>query len=176
MKEIFKDIKGYENSYQISNLGNVKSKKRTVISKIGSCYEVKERILKQGADGGGYNYVILRKDNKSINVKVHKLVAVNFMNHVPSGQKMVIDHVDNNNKNNRLSNLQIISQRENSSKDKTKGTSKFVGVSWKSNCNRWRASIRHKNKRYELGLFRDEYEAHLAYQNKLAEISNPLNK
>lgn len=175
MKEIFKDIKGYENSYQISNLGNVKSKKRLVTNNIGHSYEIKERILKHGSDGGGYDYVILRKNNKSTNIKVHKLVAVNFLNHTPSGQEMVIDHIDNNNKNNRLNNLQIISQRENTSKDK-KGTSKYTGVSWHKPRKKWMAAIRINGKLKYLGYFKNEYDAHLAYQKKLSEITNPLNK
>jgi len=175
IKEIYKNIKGYEDSYQISNLGNVKSLRRLVVNSNNVSYVLKEKILKEGSDGGGYKYVILRKNNKSYNVKIHKLVALSFLNHTPSGQRVVIDHIDNNKANNRLNNLQIISQRENSSKDKKNGTSKYVGVSWKTREKKWRASIRDKGKRYDLGLFKTEYEAHLRYQEKLLEIKNPLN-
>src|SRR5574344_428340 len=45
--EIWKDIQGYENYYQVSNLGNVKSLKRTIIRKNGRPYTEKEKILRQ---------------------------------------------------------------------------------------------------------------------------------
>lgn len=46
MKEIWKDIKGYEGLYQVSNLGRVKSLKRYVKEKNGKCHLVEEQIKK----------------------------------------------------------------------------------------------------------------------------------
>ena len=45
MKEIWKDIEGYEGLYQISNLGRVKSMERHLIAKGGRCYNRIESIL-----------------------------------------------------------------------------------------------------------------------------------
>lgn len=46
MTEVWKDIKGYEGRYQVSNMGRVKSLERTVIKKNGRKQHIKERILK----------------------------------------------------------------------------------------------------------------------------------
>lgn len=64
MEEIWKDIKGYEGYYQISNLGRVKSLKRTVKHKINGTYTYKELILKPNKVAFDYLQVTLRKDNK----------------------------------------------------------------------------------------------------------------
>ena len=55
-----------------------------------------------------------------------------FFGHVPGGYKIVVDHIDNNRLNNHVSNLQLITQRENSSKDRKNGTSQYTGVVFKS--------------------------------------------
>lgn len=52
-EEIWRDIKGYEGLYQVSNLGRVKSLERTVIDKIGRKRLYKERILRLGQDHYG---------------------------------------------------------------------------------------------------------------------------
>jgi len=116
--EIFKDIPGYEGIYQVSDLGRVKSLKFN-----------KEKILKPGVNNHGYYTVVLCKGKRKT-INVHQLVAMAFLNHEPCGYNgLIVDHKDNNPLNNRLSNLQLISQRENTSKDK-KGSSKYTGVSW----------------------------------------------
>ena len=52
MKEIWKDIKGYEGFYQVSNLGRVKSLERVTINN----RIVHERILKLKRDRSGYSW------------------------------------------------------------------------------------------------------------------------
>lgn len=74
-KEIFRDVKGYEGLYQVSNLGNVKSLERIDYSN----HLRKERILKPETDKGGYLTVVLSKDKKKKNIKVHRLVAEAFI-------------------------------------------------------------------------------------------------
>jgi hypothetical protein len=68
--------------------------------------------------------------------------------------------------------LQLITNRENSSKDKKNGTSQYTGVSWNKSRNKWRVYININNKNKYLGLFTDEYEAHLVYQKALNEYKN----
>jgi hypothetical protein len=159
MQEIFKDIPDYEGIYLVSNLGNVKS------LKFG-----KERILSKGLDGHGYYNVTLFKDGNPKTFTIHQLVAMVFLNHKPNGNTIVVDHIDNNKLNNRLDNLQIISQRKNTSKDK-KGTSKYTGVYWYKNRCKWRAEIKILGKIKYLGCFETELDAHLSYQNALKQIS-----
>jgi hypothetical protein len=85
------------------------------------------------------------------------LVAMAFLNHKPDGtHKIVVDHINNNKLDNRVVNLQLISQRENLSKDRKDGTSKYVGVCWKKSRNKWQVDIKIDGKRKYLGLFTDE--------------------
>jgi hypothetical protein len=117
MEEIFKDVKGYEGLYQVSNLGRVKSLPKTWVSGNGGFRSHYGKILKATKCSSGYYQVGLYKDGVSKKLRIHKLVAMAFFNHAPNGYKIVVDHIDNNKENNRVDNLQLITNRENSSKD-----------------------------------------------------------
>ena len=167
MQEEFRDVIGYEGLYQISNLGNVKSLPREVCNHLG-CHILKERILKPGVNGSGYLMVVL--NDKSIKTKrIHKLVAETFLSHKSNGQVLVVDHINNNKLDNRLENLQIITNRENLSKDK-KGSSKYAGVSWHKPSKKWRSRLYFNGINIYLGIFKTELEASNVYQNKLKEL------
>ena len=160
--EIWKDIKDYEGLYQVSNLGRVKS------LKFG-----KERILKGNKNFNGYSLVALYKDGKTKTITVHQLVAMAFLSHKPCGYKLVVDHINTVKTDNRLQNLQLITHRENLSKDKrwsSKYTSKYTGVFWYKRSQKWRAEIRINGKIKYLGSFKSELEASEAYQSKLETI------
>ena len=126
--EIWKDVLNYEGLYQVSNLGRVKSLKRKVRHFSGERL-VPERILKGGVNDKGYILVNLGKKGTKKVFAVHKLVAIAFLNHKPCGYKLVVDHIDNNKLNNKLENLQIITQQENVLKSKINFTQHFEGVS-----------------------------------------------
>jgi len=160
--EDWKDIPSYEGLYQVSNLGKVKSLRFN-----------KDKILKTSIDAYGYSNVSLWNDKKQKTKKVHKLVAIVFLNHIPSGFNLVVDHINNNKLDNSLENLQIITHRENSSKDK-KGTSKYTGVSWNRDMSKWQVGITINGKKKGLGYYNNEYKASLVYKNKLKEIT--INK
>ena len=168
-EEIWKDVPNYEGIYQVSNLGRVKSMPRKMI-KGRAVFISKEKQLKFSLEGGGYHQVMLCNGHKKIH-KVHKLVAITFLNHVPSKYKIIVDHINNNKLDNRLENLQLISQRENTSKDRKNGASRYIGVTWNKKRNKWQAQIIINNKNINLGCYINEYDAHLAYQNKLKEIN-----
>jgi hypothetical protein len=169
--EIWKDIPGYEGIYQVSDIGNVKSLERKVLYG-DKPKTIKEKILKTELSPCGYLRVTLCNNNSRKHIKVHVLVAMTFLNHKPDGtHKICIDHINNNKLDNRLVNLQLITNRENTSKDKKGGTSKYVGVR-SSAINKWRAEIYINGKTKNLGTFTDEYEAHLAYQKALNEYKN----
>tara|TARA_R110001606_G_scaffold117801_2_gene247758 strand:- start:6393 stop:6878 length:486 start_codon:yes stop_codon:yes gene_type:complete len=153
--EIYRDIPNYED-YQVSNLGNVKSLKGK-----------KERVLKSSTLGAGYLKVALCKNGKSKTFTVHKLVAMAFLNHTFNGFKgLIIDHKNAIKSDNRLENLQLISQRLNASKDR-KGTSKYTGVSWYKACDKWQSHIIINGKIKHLGYFTNEIEASNEYQKAL---------
>jgi hypothetical protein len=166
--EIWKDIPGYEGIYQVSDMGNVKSLSREMLFKGKYPITTKEKILKPGLSGNNYLKVTLCNNGLKKHIKSHMLVAMTFLNHKPDGtHKICVDHINNIKTDNRLVNLQLITNRENTSKDKKDGTSKYVGVCWKKSKNKFEAQININNKYKYLGLFTDEYEAHLAYEKAL---------
>ena len=165
MKEIFKDVPAYEGKYQVSNLGNVKS--------LGNDKTRKERILKPGKNGYGYYHVTLCKNGNRKTMKVHVLVAMAFLGHIPDGtHRIVLDHKDRDKSNNNLSNLELITQRENTERYflTKKTSSQYTGVCWHKIANKWVATIIINGKSKYLGLFTEELNAHLAYQKALNEL------
>lgn len=101
MKETWKDIKGYEKYYQVSNLGKVRSKDR--IEKYRN-RKRKGRILKQQPNSQGYLRIELKVDGKSERFFVHRLVAESFCIK-PEGTD-VVNHLDSDYTNNKASNLE----------------------------------------------------------------------
>lgn len=171
--EIFKDIPNYEGYYQVSNLGRVKSLSR--FRKFGNNLgRSKERLLALKKDKDGYNFVTLCKQNsKYKNYKVHQLVAIVFLDHIPNGVINVVDHINNIKTDNRLNNLQIISNRLNQSKDQWRHNRKslYVGVSFYTKKNKWVAKISVNNKTKHLGCFDLEIDADKAYKEALDRIN-----
>tara|TARA_R110002153_G_C13027118_1_gene468252 strand:- start:130 stop:600 length:471 start_codon:yes stop_codon:yes gene_type:complete len=155
--EIWKEIKGFEN-YKVSNLGRVKS-----------CKKGKEKFLRLNLDSG-YLRVGLSSNGKGKIIRIHQLVAIAFLNHTPCGYKLVVDHINGVKTDNRLENLQVITQRENASKDKKGGSSKYTGVSWSKRDKKWLTHIRINGKVKHLGTFTDELEAAQAYKIALRSL------
>lgn len=157
--EIYKNINGF-NDYSINKEGVVLSHKNK-----------KTKILKQILGNDGYLFVCLYGENGMCTKKVHKLVAESFLNHVPCGHKLVVNHKDFNRLNNNIKNLEIVTTRENTNRKHIKSKSIFVGVSWHESCSKWRAGIKINGIRKHLGLFENEIDAHNAYQNELKRIN-----
>ena len=112
MSEVWRDINGYEGYYQVSSEGRVKSLERTFIDKIGRERYVKECILKPGADRGGYLRVGLCDGEKRKTLKVHRLVCQAF--HENPDNKPQVNHINEDKTDNRASNLEWATARENS--------------------------------------------------------------
>ena len=96
MNEIWKDIKDYEGIYQVSNLGRVKT----------------DRILKVGKNKGGYLGVSLSKNSVISPQRVHRLVAEAFI--LNPENKPQVNHIDEDKTNNKVSNLEWMTAKENS--------------------------------------------------------------
>lgn len=98
MIEEWKDIKGYEGLYQVSNLGRVKRVKTG-------------RILKPLKHTNGYSMVNLSKNNIVSTKKIHRLVAQAFKPNPEN--KAEVNHIDENKTNNMISNLEWVTRKEN---------------------------------------------------------------
>jgi hypothetical protein len=158
MEEIFKPIPDYTD-YEVSNTGKVKSLKRGKVKFLSIDKSDK------------YLSVVLCKNGKIKRFKVHQLVAMAFLSHKPDGHKVVVDHIDNNQLNNNLDNLQLTNVRHNSVKDLKKGLNNFIGVSFDKRSKKWRAKISINNKRVNLGTFKEEIDAANAYRKALKELN-----
>lgn len=171
MKEVFKPVKGYEGLYSVSSFGYVKSLERKQIHPRGHSYLLKERILKSFVNGVGYLSLRLFKDGKGETFVIHRLMACSFFGHkYDKSNKIVVDHIDNNKLNNKLSNLQLITFRENNSKDRKNKSSKYTGVSRNGRSKKWRADITINGERIILGFFDEEIQAKIAYDNKVKSL------
>lgn len=101
--EEWRDIKDYEQLYQISSMGRVKS--------LNYNHTGKERIMKGCNNGNGYLYVGLCKEGKRKNYLVHRLVAQAFLdnpNNLPQ-----INHKDEDKTNNRVENIEYCDRSYN---------------------------------------------------------------
>lgn len=102
--EVWKDIKGYEGLYQVSNLGNVRSLNFNHIGEI--------RVLKPILNRYGYLFVNLCHEGKVKTLKIHRIVASAFLEN--PGNLPQVNHKDEDKKNNRVENLEWCDARYNS--------------------------------------------------------------
>ena len=107
-KETWKEIKGYEGLYQVSNLGRIKS----LPKHIGNRYFSKEKIMKPQLINGNRLQVRLSREGTVKNFRVHRLVAENFIKN-PYNLPQV-NHIDENPQNNNVNNLEWCDAKYNS--------------------------------------------------------------
>ena len=101
--EDWRDIRGYEGLYQVSNLGRVKS--------LGNNKSKKEKILKPYLNKDGYSLINLYKKGKIKNFQVHRLVAEAFIPNV--NNYLQVNHKDENRTNNKVDNLEWCTHKYN---------------------------------------------------------------
>lgn len=114
--EIWKDVPGFERIYQVSNLGNVKSLKRTfwreTIKRRAHWITLNEKLLNPQKDGVGYLHVRLAKNKRYTLWKVHQLVASTFLNYNRKDKETEVHHLNSVRTDNRLENLEVIGSLE----------------------------------------------------------------
>lgn len=96
MKEIWKDVPGYEGRYEVSNIGNVRNPRKT---------------LKKSVKWNGYEFVGLLTQRKVKLKYVHRLVWEAFNGPISEG--LEVNHKDENKLNNTLENLELLNHKDN---------------------------------------------------------------
>lgn len=160
----WKDVKNYEGRYKVSENGNLKSIKKG-----------KEKLLNGSVSNKGYiQYTLNWKEKNKYNVyTAQQLVAIAFLDHNPNSTSgYVIDHINDNRLDNRLENLRLVSNHENSIKRYNK--KQLFGASKIKKNDRWVSIIWHNNKNVYLGSFNSELEAHLNTMNYMKK--NNINR
>lgn len=111
MKEVWKNIEGFEDFYQISNIGRARSVDRIISDKNGLLKNIKGRLLKQSKYSNGYCFVGLSIDGRYVQKTIHRIVSKHFIpnpNNLPE-----VNHIDENKENNAAVNLEWCTHKYN---------------------------------------------------------------
>ena len=111
MNEIWKPILEYKDYYEISSIGNIRSIERTIILKNGFQRKLKSKVLKTFINENGYSIITVRINNVHHNFKIHRLVAIAFIDNPEN--KLTVNHKDGNKQNNNVLNLEWATHSEN---------------------------------------------------------------
>lgn len=120
-EEIWKNVCGYEDSYEISNLGNLRGKERALIYKDGRKGVLKAMPLKGSLQKNGYYAHNFKGERKFI----HRVVAETFLG--KSKFRMTVNHKNGIKSDNRLENLEWATYKENNDHARDTGLSKQHG-------------------------------------------------
>lgn len=116
--EEWRDIKGYEGLYQVSNEGRVKSLERVITRKNGIHQTIGEKIIKPRPIKGGHLRIVLCNVGDYTDKLVHVLVAEAF---IPNPNNYaVVHHLDSNPANNRVENLKWMTHQQHIEEHKAK--------------------------------------------------------
>jgi hypothetical protein len=160
---------GIETNIEVTKCGKVKRVRtdwETRKTKIGEIYFYKLKL------NNGYKSLKIKiKKQKSKTVFVHQLVAQAFLKYDFGMSKIFeIHHKKEPKTNNNLDNLQVITHRENMSKERTAKSGLHVGVCFNKNAKKYQSKITINNNTIHLGYFNTIEEASYAYQQKLKTI------
>jgi len=109
--EEWRDIPGYEGKYQVSDRGRVKSCARHIHWFRGRTRPLPERVMQTPPMYRGYLHVHLKHAGDRKRFFVHQLVAIAFLEN-PDG-KPYVNHIDRDKRNNHISNLEWVTEKEN---------------------------------------------------------------
>lgn len=109
---MWKPIKGYENLYEVSDMGEIRSLDRISPCGKGRCHLFKSKVLTPSSNGKGYTFVRLAKNGINKKHYIHRLVAEAFIDN--GNNYPIINHKDENRANNKVDNLEWCTYKYNS--------------------------------------------------------------
>lgn len=184
--ELWKDIKGYEGRYQISNLGNCRS-----IQDNKGNYRELTRVPRIRSKTCKYLYIQFFIKDRPTQFAIHRLVAITFIDN-PDNKPMV-NHIDGNKLNNNACNLEWVTCSENHKHayktglsnsqhkvDRLLGlkcgsTSKYHNVSWDASRSKWKATLKDNGKMLFYKRF-DTENAAAHYVNTMLDTLGFMNR
>jgi hypothetical protein len=104
--EEWRDVKGFEGIYCVSNLGNLMS-----------CKSGTWNILSEKNSKGGYFSLVLEYGNHKKYIRMHRLVYETFVGKIPKGRKYHIHHKNHNKQDNRVENLKLVTAKQHYQED-----------------------------------------------------------
>jgi hypothetical protein len=146
--EIWVKTNEYDYDYCFSNMGRIK---------LGN------KIIKQYLDRNFYCLSVLKTNGKPKLFRIHRVIAKCFIEN--KDNKPQINHINSNPNDNRIENLEWVSNSENNihkflNKNKS---SIYVGVTFCKREKKWLGQIQINKKKIHIGYFNSELEAHNAY-------------
>ena len=125
MSDIWFDIPGFKNIYQISRSGHVLALEKTLKSSRGNGIVLrKQKLIKDRPDKDGYRIISLSKNKEAFTLKIHRLLGIVFIDNPEN--KPQINHKNRIKYDNNLSNLEWVTQSENMLHSYRNGTRKSI--------------------------------------------------
>lgn len=153
-KEEWRPVVGYEDRYEVSSLGRVRSVLRGI-------------IMKTSLNRYGYEQLYLSKGSMASrkNCTVHRMVALSFFGE----SSLQVDHINENKSDNNVQNLRFVTNQENGFYSKgSRNSTGLAGVKWSKypKGRNWASQIRKNGIKVTLGYFATPEEAHESYMKE----------
>ena len=124
-KELWKQVPFFENCYEVSNFGNLRSLDRTIKHKTKTNF-YKGKDVNVGVSSNGYKSYVFYNNGYRKSHTIHRLVANLFIDN--PNNKNQVNHIDGNKLNNHFSNLEWCTHQENSTHAKENNLTKAKKV------------------------------------------------
>lgn len=122
LPEEWRPVLDWEELYEVSSLGNVRSLDRTVVRSDGRVRQYNGQHLAPADNGRGYLYVHMTSAGRRSVRVIHQLVAEAFLGHRRNGYVQLVRHRSGNKYDNSVANLQVGTQSENMLDKRRHGT------------------------------------------------------